>query len=191
MKYALVLALAASPLLAACSSESDSGKEPTGTTQPPPTNTPTPTTTGDDPCGLNSGFPGDEYCILPPAPGEGIQIHAGPASYTDQETVAPWLINPGEENTRCFLARIPESGFYYLKQKNRMRGGSHHMLITLATDKGQAEGPAAVRGLGRRAARFRARKPRARDFPEQLGPEDAGLARYLPAGTSHLSSSTT
>ena len=184
MKYALVVALAASPLLAACSSESDPSREPIDSTQPPPTNTPpTNTPTTDDPCGLKSGFAGDELCILPPDPSEGIQIHAGPTSYSDAATVAPWLINPGEENTRCYLARIPEGGFYYLKQQNRMRGGSHHMIITLAADEGQAEGPGPCEGLAGGMGSIGGSQTPKRDFlAEDLAPEDAGLAKYLPAG---------
>src|SRR5690349_14511108 len=30
-----------------------------------------------DPCGLKSGWAGDEYCMLPPPEGQGIQIHLG------------------------------------------------------------------------------------------------------------------
>ena len=74
--------------------------------------------------------------------GEGIQIHVGPSSYTDQAALAPYMLEGGQENVKCFIARIPEGGFYYLKQENRMRPGSHHMLINLIQDDGRPEGPA-------------------------------------------------
>lgn len=136
-----------------------------------------------DPCGLNSGFEGDELCILPPAPGEGIQLHAGPASYDDPNVLAPWVIDAGDENVQCYNVRIPESGFYYFAQKNRMRSGSHHMLISLVQDTGQAEGPTNCDILGSVASIPGSQTP-SRDFPDNtLGPEDQGLARYLPAGT--------
>jgi hypothetical protein len=173
MRHISLLALAACSLLAGCGSSDDEGTE-RGDKLP---NTPSAT----DPCGLNSGFDGDELCILPPAAGEGIQIHAGPASY-DEATVAPWVIGPGEENVRCFMARIPESGFYYLKQENRMRSGSHHMIITLNADEGQEEGPADCEILGSIGGIPGSQTPK-RDFPDQLAPEDDGLARYLPAGS--------
>jgi hypothetical protein len=48
-----------------------------------------------DPCGLSSGYPGDEYCILPPPAGKGIQIHFGPKSYTDEAEVAKYVLKAG------------------------------------------------------------------------------------------------
>src|SRR5262249_53326503 len=94
---------------------------------PAPTSSPS-VAGASDPCGLNSGFKGDELCIAPPAAAEGIQLHVGPSSYDDAAAVAPYVIQPGEEDVRCFVTRPAESGFYYFKQQNRMRSGSHHML---------------------------------------------------------------
>jgi len=165
----IALVAAAASLLFGCGSSSDD-------TGSGPSNTPS----AADPCGLSSGFPGDELCIPPPAPGEGIQIHAGPPSYDAADT-AEWVIQPGEENVQCYLARIPEGGFYYLRQQNRMRSGSHHMLIFLLDDEGQADGPTTC-GLGRSGWIPPSQTPK-RDIPGELGPEDAGLARYLPEGS--------
>jgi len=120
--------------------------------------------------------------LLPPAPGEGIQIHVGPSSYTDQAALAPYVIDGGQENVMCYLARIPESGFYYLRQENHMRTGSHHMLISLVPDEGQAEGPTACGSPGSALGSIPGSQTPIRTFPNELGPEDAGLARYLPAG---------
>jgi|SoiMethySBSTD1v2_1073268.scaffolds.fasta_scaffold11636_6 hypothetical protein len=176
MKAAPFALIALSCCLGACGSDhSDS----TGTQSP--NNNPN----GADPCNLNSGFKGDELCILPPAAGEGIQLHVGPSNYKDQAAVAPYLLGPGEENVKCYIARIPESGFYYLRQENRMRSGSHHMLINLVQDDGRPEGPAAacdigVGGLGS----IPGSQTPSRDFPEPgtMAPEDEGFARFLPAG---------
>jgi hypothetical protein len=175
MKRASLLVLAASSVLAACGSTDDGSLDKTN----PSTNHPT----ANDPCGLNSGFEGDDVCIPPPASGEGIQLHAGPANYRDAAAVAPYLLEGGAENVQCFLARIPESGFYYLRQENRMRPGSHHMLINLTEDDGRPEGPATGCSLGALGSIPGSQTPRS-DFPKPgtLAPEDAGLARYLPAG---------
>jgi hypothetical protein len=138
-----------------------------------------------DPCGLNSGFKGDELCIAPPAAGEGIQIHVGPESYDDTAALEPYVIQPGEEDTRCFIVRPQETGFYYFEQKNRMRSGSHHMLIFLVADQGQAEGPTTACGLGGGGlvGFLQPSQTPSRDFPgADLAPEDAGLAAYVPPG---------
>jgi len=156
---------------------------PTGTVAPPPTGTVAPPPTGTvapppDPnvngCNLHTQYPGDEYCILPPAPGEGIQLHVGPADYDDPTAVANFVAQPGEENVRCFATPVSEAGFHYLRQQNRMRSGSHHMLIDLAP-AGQG-----CSQVGRVAALPGSQTP-ARDFPsDDFGPEDAGIARYVP-----------
>jgi hypothetical protein len=177
MKHAPLFLLALSSLLGACSSNDDAS---TGTNTPnDPPNDPT-----GGPCDINSGFPGDDMCIPPPAAGEGIQLHVGPSSYTDRAVLEPWLLEGGQENVKCFIARIPEGGFYYLRQENRMRPGSHHMLINLMEDDGRPEGPStACDALGSLGSIPGSQTPK-REFPEAgtLAPEDAGLARYLPAG---------
>jgi hypothetical protein len=164
----------------ACGSSSG-GNEPTGPA-PSPTST---SIASSDPCGLNSGFKGDELCVAPPAVGEGIQLHVGPTSYDDAAATEQYVIQPGEENVRCFLTRPSESGFYYFKQQNRMRSGSHHMLINLIPDQGQAEGPTtACEFAGGIMGSIPGSQTPSRDFPgAELGPEDEGLARYVPPGT--------
>jgi len=60
-----------------------------------------------DPCGIKSGWPGDEYCLLPPAEGEGFQIHIGPDDYTNEAEVAKYVIQAGEEFNNSVLGHIP------------------------------------------------------------------------------------
>src|ERR1044071_5423900 len=55
--------------------------------------------------GLNSGFPGDEMCLAPPDPSEGIQIHLGPASYANPGN---FVIQPDQENSWCINFHLPE-----------------------------------------------------------------------------------
>jgi hypothetical protein len=87
-----------------------------------------------DPCNLHSGFDGDEYCILPPPAGKGIQIHFGPKNYTDPAELAKYTIQPGEEFNAYGLANIDALGDnYYNYTQIRMRPGSHHLINQLVT----------------------------------------------------------
>src|SRR5687767_5543383 len=36
-------------------------------------------------CSLNTGYPGDDQCILPPPPDKGFQVHIGPSNYANPE----------------------------------------------------------------------------------------------------------
>lgn len=136
---------------------------------------------GDNPCGLHTQYAGDELCIPAPSPDEGIQIHVGPANYDDPTVTAPYLIAAGDENVVSFNAPISQSGFYYLRQQNRMRPHSHHMLIFPQNDPTLQEGPASGDCNIAGAVGFIAgsQTPK-RDFPDKLGPEDQGLASQLP-----------
>ena len=169
MKRAPLFFLALSSVLAACSSNDDAS-----TGKPP--DTPNDPTGG--PCDLDSGFPGDDMCIPPPRAGEGIQLHVGPASYTDRAVLEPWLLEGGQENVKCFVARVKEGGFYYLRQENRMRPGSHHMLI----NRGGRRGPLVVSAWTRSAARLEPRLAGpGRNFPEPgTMARRSRLARYCP-----------
>jgi hypothetical protein len=60
-----------------------------------------------DPCGLNSGWDGDEYCLLPPLAGEGVQIHFGPKDYSDNSQTDPYVIGPRQVLSESLLARVP------------------------------------------------------------------------------------
>src|SRR5688572_30391030 len=57
-------------------------------------------------CEIDSGFLGDDTCLVAPAEGEGIQIHIGPASYSEAD-VAPWLVEPGDETSQCYFFTTP------------------------------------------------------------------------------------
>jgi len=175
-QYSFVFA--ATSILAACGATDDKAAKVT---------TPhhdVPNTVEPDACSRVSGYQGDDLCLEPPAPGEGIQLHAGPKDYDDADALAPWIIAAGDENVKCFNAKIPESGFYYLRQENRMRSGSHHMLVNLVPDKGQAEGPTTNCDFtGGITGMLQGSQTPSSNFPgKDLGPEDDGIARYLPAG---------
>jgi hypothetical protein len=139
-------------------------------------------------CNLSTPYKGDELCILPPAPGEGIQLHVGPSDYTNNAEVAQYVIAPSSEDVRCFNAPIPESDFYYLKQENRMRSGSHHMLIPISSDASLTAGPDPNGTCLRPSATgsIPGSQTPSRSFPDKLGAEDQGLARHLPPSTMAL-----
>jgi hypothetical protein len=115
-----LLTIALSAPLAACSSDD-------GTSDP---------TTPDNewglaaaPCNIESGYAGDEACIMPPPKDMGMQFHYGPRDYTKAE-MDKWLIRPGEEVTDCILIDTPnETDIYFAEYHARMRPGSHHMLL--------------------------------------------------------------
>ncbi|HEX3598002.1 MAG TPA: hypothetical protein VHU80_22990, partial [Polyangiaceae bacterium] len=119
MKNPHALVLAATALLVACGSPDASTS-----TKKLPTSHPATPSAAPEACSQTSGFDGDDLCIPPPDPSEGIQLHVGPTSYDDMDALAPYVIGPGEENVKCYFVKIPQAGFYYFNQKNRMRSGS-------------------------------------------------------------------
>ncbi|HKP55617.1 MAG TPA: hypothetical protein VJV78_02790 [Polyangiales bacterium] len=82
-----------------------------------------------DECGLKTKYPGDEYCIKPPAADKGFQLHIGPTNYDNPE--AKYLLQPGEENVTNMTATSgnDKDVDYYWRQY-RMRPGSHHVILT-------------------------------------------------------------
>lgn len=103
-----------------------------------------------NPCGLDTDYPGNENCLLPPAPDEGLQLHIGPESYDDPNVinaVGPdglpvWLMEPGTERTQCYHLISPNTDErHYFKQQYRMRKGSHHMIIMVGGATTPVVGP--------------------------------------------------
>ena len=95
----------------------------------------------------DTGFPGDEYCILPPPPDKGLQLGAHPQGLGWFEQVAAgdlsgyaaprdaWVMEPGEEETRDFTtsAANRETRRYY-RGYHRTRTGLHHGVISAHDD---------------------------------------------------------
>ena len=125
-----------------------------------------------DECGLNTGFIGDEYCILPPPPDKGFQLHIGPSNYDNPES--EYVLGPGQEVTndlRSVSGNSEETYFYY--RQYRMRPGAHHMIAS------QGSG-----GLGGR--RIATSNTNALDSPPGgiVAPENAGVGVQLGANTT-------
>jgi hypothetical protein len=81
-----------------------------------------------DECGLDTGWDGDEYCILPPPPDQGFQIHFGPSNYTNPEPT--YVLQPGQEWVHNFAVTAPidHDVKFYIRQY-RMRPGAHHTIV--------------------------------------------------------------
>lgn len=139
--------------------------------------------TADNECGIQSGFPGDELCIPAPDPSVGLQLHVGPVDYDDPDEVEPYLLEPGGEDVVCFNDRAEDGGFFFSEQHNRMRSGSHHMLIGLHDAEGREEGPtSACEAFGSLGTLPGSQTPRADYGMHDVAPEDKGLARQFPEG---------
>ena len=139
-----------------------------------------PCTTDPDPCRLNSGYEGDEYCILPPPADKGIQIHFGPKDYKNMADVQPYLLPPGGESNSYGIAHIPlTEARWYNRVEIRMRPGSHHLINTLVQGKACRGLPSSGERLpGRRSVVSRARKTSSayNSMPNGIpAPENVGL----------------
>jgi hypothetical protein len=143
---------------------------------------------GADPCGLNSGFRGDDYCIPPPPEGKGIQIHFGPKNYTDADEIAKYEIQPGEEFNAYGIANIDAlADHWYNYTQIRMRPGSHHLINTLVQGDDLTEGylPAGQGCPGTPLGGFPGTQNLIRNMPPNgvEAPENVGLGSKLPADT--------
>lgn len=95
-----------------------------------------PCTNDPDPCNLKSGFAGDEFCLPPPKPGEGIQIHFGPKDYKDAAEVAKYVIKAGQEFDNSVIAPIDlTEQKWWNRITVHMRPGSHHWISYVVDGK--------------------------------------------------------
>src|SRR5262245_27805111 len=82
-------------------------------------------------CNLNSGWPGDEFCIPPPPEGQGFQLHYGPSHYDDPNEVSKYLIAPGiDTEIDLPFTSGNRTDVYFYKRQYRMRRGSHHLIVS-------------------------------------------------------------
>jgi hypothetical protein len=94
-----------------------------------------------------TGFVGDDYCILPPAPENGFQVHIGPSDYANPE--ADYVLEPGEETDEHFVAVSGnDQDTHYFYRQYRMRPGSHHLILS-ATDGSSPGGAGGGFGIGK------------------------------------------
>ena len=147
----------------------------------------TPCGTNPNPCNIHSGYAGDEYCMRPPPPGKGIQIHFGPSNYTDPAEVAKYVLKPGQEVNSYAVVKVPTAeDRWFSHAKIQMRPGSHHVVDSVVTGDGITEG--LVDGTqcpGDMAGTFPGTQTLVEDSPPGgiPAPENVGLGVKLPAAS--------
>jgi hypothetical protein len=178
VSMAAMLALA----LTGCSSDSESDRSESPTPEPDPNPLALP-------CGpLDSGFDGDERCILPPDPEVGIQLHVGPTRYDDPAEIDKFILQPGEEKTECYHFTNPhDTTISFFRQVYRMRPGSHHLIMHMSLGGTPVpEGWGSCYGGGDSSYMpIGGTQNGVSEFPPNgdVAPEDEKLSRPLPAGT--------
>jgi hypothetical protein len=118
-------------------------------------------------CGLKTGWAGDEYCIKPPPPDKGFQVHIGPSNYDNPE--AQYFVAPGKDEVSTLTATSGNtSEVYYYYRQYRMRPGSHHVILSTG-------------GIG--GKRIGGTQNLAKDNPTNgvIPPENEGVGLSLPA----------
>ena len=147
----------------------------------------------------NSGFPGDQYCVLPPEPGKGMQIGVhpqGPDWYGQvsqgdmsgyQGVDRQYIVKAGGEEEMTYYTEVvtpTEQKFY--RSYTRMRAGSHHMIVSAMNKPNLAGtwGPANA-GEALDAPRLPSAQRVDENQPATLAKpaEDQGLYAVVAAGT--------
>lgn len=160
---------------------------PMGTVEPPQTGMPEDPTTVEPPdgemeppmawdeCGLDTGFAGDDRCILPPPPDQGFQVHVGPDDYDNPDSA--YMLMAGEERTDNFTVTLTneEDAFFYYRQY-RFRPTAHHVILT--TGESTVSGFDGGRRIGTANTSL--------DFPRggEIPPEDQGVGIPISAHSS-------
>ena len=148
-------------------------------------------------------FPGDESCILPPPPDKGVQygVHPQGAKWHEQVSKGDmsgydnladeWLMKDGEEESANFeTAATNANEAKYYRTYNRMRPGSHHMIVNSDPNKpgdnkwyavaagGLLDSAAGLIGAVSLPGAQRPDENRPPSFEKPM--EDSGLYRILP-----------
>lgn len=143
-------------------------------------------------------FPGDNYCILPPPPDKGVQIghhfqgegnawfdKVSKGDMTGYDNPPPdWTLAPGGEEEKNITIKYQNPAGNYYRIYSRMRGGSHHMIVssvpsattTFKWGPGGADGLFTGTGIPG-AQRPDDNAPQSFEIPT----EDKGLYREFPA----------
>jgi hypothetical protein len=149
-------------------------------------------------------YPGDEFCILPPPPDQGVQIGAhpqGPAywdkmyagDYSDYANAAltqPFELGASSEVVQNFDVTAPNTQVHsYFRIDSRMRSGSHH-LASWFNSPPVADGwePATANEtvkFGTNVSFYNVQNTHSdRPSASELPPEDQGLGLTFPANAS-------
>jgi len=143
-----------------------------------------------DPCGLNSGWDGDEYCLLPPPTDKGIQIHFGPKDYGDKSETDRYVTGPHEALNQSVLARVAlDSDRFIGRLTVHMRPGIEHWIsIGGSNDAEEGVYPDMACGdsTGPASGGFGGGHNLIYDNPPQgvAAPENEGIVRRFPGDSS-------
>jgi|CZKU01.1.fsa_nt_gi hypothetical protein len=136
-----------------------------------------------DGCPTNSGFPGDDLCLAPPAPDKGFQLHYGPSDYADPANVAPYVLAPNDETVDCDYMKTPNSKDTYVSgYEFYMRQGSHHVIANV-NPTAQADGFGTCQTNDMTPGLLGGSQTPKVDELEDPAPENQGLAVHLPANS--------
>ena len=136
---------------------------------------------GATPCNVHSGYDGDEFCILPPDPTKGFQLHYGPKNYDDPEELKKYVLMPGQETTDCVFKTPNDVEVFHSEYHGRMRPGSHHLLVfTRSSEWPDSVGPEPCNQGLDTAMILGAQTPTIDiDRSQHPAPENEGLAQKL------------
>jgi len=147
----------------------------------------------------DSGFPGDDFCILPPPPDKGVQYGVHPqgkdwyaqVSQGDlsgyQNVRQDFLLEKGGEGEFNYYTSIDQAGFNFYRNYPRMRAGSHHMIVSAnppVASQLETWGPGSPAGLSSGTGLPGAQRPDENN-PKSLDKpaEDAGYYGVMPGNT--------
>ena len=140
LKFSALAGLAGS--LMACSGTTQPGKQTGANTCDP--NGEIPCIAGlAEPCkDYDTQFDGDEFCLAPPDPELGTQLHVGPDDYDDPAQTDQYMIAPGDETNWAEVKTSTNMELRFTRgYRSHMRPGSHHFILFGLSQPPATSGP--------------------------------------------------
>lgn len=146
-----------------------------------------------EPCvNFHTDYEGDEYCLKPPSPNAGYQLHVGPKDYTNPDDVKKYLAPAGSELNWAEVQTMPnDTPVYTDGYYSSMRPGSHHFILfglpagtsTPATNGPMTNGSGTESAVGALGGEFLAGATRQLQnaIPNSDYPEDQGIGTETKA----------
>jgi hypothetical protein len=136
-----------------------------------------------DGCPTNSGYPGDDMCLVAPSPDKGFQLHYGPSDYADPANVKPYVLASNDETVDCDYMKTPNTSDVYVSGfQAYMRQGSHHLIVNV-NSMPQADGFAECQTNDMSPGLLGGTMSPKVDDVQEAAPENQGLAVKLPANS--------
>jgi len=134
-------------------------------------------------CNLDTGYAGDDACMLPPPAELGLQIHVGPDDYTNAAQIQTFIMGPGDESSECYMQKMPNAEqFYYDSWELSGRPGTHHIINTLLSND-KADGWGSCESFISSSNRVMSLEGASKPFMPRVAvaPENEGLGTPVPA----------